>query len=161
MPTTLEAHEQAYLSGKVDAIVTFEPVKTKLLARGARILFDSSMIPNEIVDVLVVRSACLQKNPAALHRLVDEWYRALDYLHANPAEACRLMASREGISASQFQESLKGIVIPDEKGNRRLLSGDLLTTASRLTQVMVREKLLKDRVDPARLFDRSLPSGRP
>ena len=161
VPTTYDAHEEAYLSGKIDAVVTFEPVKSKLLAKGARILFDSSMIPNQIVDVLVVRPDAVKGNPAAFRDLEAAWYRALQYLRANPKEACRLLAAREGVSAAQFAESLHGIVIPDEKDNRRLLSGELLASAQRMAQVMLHEKLLKKTIEPALLFDRLAPPGRP
>jgi ABC-type nitrate/sulfonate/bicarbonate transport system substrate-binding protein len=46
---TVDRHEEAYLTGEVDAVVTFEPVRTKLLDRGARILFDSRRLPDEIL----------------------------------------------------------------------------------------------------------------
>ena len=44
--------EQAFQGRRVDAVVTMEPNRTRLLAQGARQLFDSSQIPGEIVDVL-------------------------------------------------------------------------------------------------------------
>ena len=47
-------HERAFKNGKVDAVVTFGSARTKLLAAGAKQLFDSSQIPGEIVDVLIV-----------------------------------------------------------------------------------------------------------
>ena len=161
VPTTSDAHEEAYRSGKVDAVVTFEPVKTKLLARGARVLFDSSMIPNEIIDVLVVRADLFKGNPDALQVLEAGWFKALDYLRKKPADACLRMAQREGVSAEQFANSLHGIVIPDEKENTRLLSGDLLASARRLSVVMAREKLLKSIVDPVQLINRTRTSEKP
>jgi len=48
----------AFKKRQVDAIVTFEPVKSELLSSGANILFDSHQIPGRIVDVLVVRKNC-------------------------------------------------------------------------------------------------------
>ena len=47
-------HERAFKDGKVDAVVTFGYARTKLLAAGAKQLFDSSQIPGEVVDVLIV-----------------------------------------------------------------------------------------------------------
>ena len=55
VPMQVQDHEQAFLKGDVDAVVTFEPVRGKLLARGAHILFDSSRLPGEIVDVVLVQ----------------------------------------------------------------------------------------------------------
>jgi NitT/TauT family transport system substrate-binding protein len=161
VPTTFDAHEEAFLSGKVDAVVTFEPVKTKLLAKGARVLFDSSKIPNEIVDVLVVRADAYRTNPAALRDLENGWYQALGYLRKNPADACRRMSKREGVTTEQFENSLGGIVIPDQKENGRLLSNNLLASARGLALVMMRENLLKNTVDPVKLINQSQPVGKP
>jgi ABC-type nitrate/sulfonate/bicarbonate transport system substrate-binding protein len=48
-------------AGVVDALVTFEPHRARLLAGGARLLFDSSQIPGEIrpraLDAAYVRRA--------------------------------------------------------------------------------------------------------
>jgi NitT/TauT family transport system substrate-binding protein len=156
VPVSLEAHEEAYLSGKVDAVVTFEPVRTRLLAKGAHIIFDSGKIPNEIFDVLVVRSDTCSSNSKELHHLEDGWYKALAYLKANPTDAWRRMAKLEGVSETQFQDSLKGLIIPDKSENQRLLSGAILPPARRLADVLLQAKLLQKPVDPATLIS---PAG--
>lgn len=51
MPETKQ--EEFYRDGKADVVITFEPVKTKLTQAGAHVIFDSSMIPNEIFDLMV------------------------------------------------------------------------------------------------------------
>src|SRR5262249_31954962 len=45
--------ERAFREQRDDAVVTAEPVRSRLLAEGATILFDSSRIPGEIIDVLL------------------------------------------------------------------------------------------------------------
>lgn len=152
VPAALEAHEKAYLSGEVDAVVTFEPVRTKLLVKGAHIIFDSSKIPNEIFDVLVVRSETCSSNAAALRHIEEGWYKALTYLKTNSADACRRMAKRGGVTEVQFQASLNGLIIPDRIESRRLLSGAILPPARSLADVMLQAKLLQKPVDPARLL---------
>lgn len=52
----VDEHEGAFGSGKVDAVVTFEPVRSRLLARGAVQIFDRRQIPGEIIHVLVMRT---------------------------------------------------------------------------------------------------------
>lgn len=152
VPLTLDMHEEAYLSGKVDAVVTFEPVRTRLLAKGSHIIFDSSRLPNEIFDVLVVRAEAYTNNPRELRQLEEGWYQALTYLKANPADACRRMAKREAVPEAQFQNSLKGLIIPDQSESRRLLSGAILPPARSLADIMLHAKLLQKPVDPARLL---------
>jgi len=144
--------EQSYLSGQVDAVVTFDPVRTRLLARGAKVLFDSKRIPDEIFDVLVVDAETCRVHADQVRELKLGWYRALAYLRANPANACRMMAKRERITPGEFRDALAGLSFPDAADDRRLLAGGLLPPARRLAQVMLEAKLLRHPVDPARLL---------
>lgn len=153
VPVPVQEHEKAYAAGKVDAVVTFEPAKTKLLAIGGHCIFDSSQIPNEIIDVVVVRADILQAKAGQLNELEEGWFKALEYLQKNPADANLRMGKREGISAPEFAETLKGMTIPDKNENKRLLSGALLQPAKRLAEVMYQGKLLNKAVDPARLLN--------
>jgi NitT/TauT family transport system substrate-binding protein len=146
----ISEHEQAYKQNLVDAIVTFEPVRSNLLKVGAKVLFDSSEIPGEIVDVLVVRQEVLTKQESTLKALVTGWFQALDYNQKNPQEAARKMAIREQVSPEQFIESLKLLTIPDRPTNLKLLSQadpSFLQSTQRLAKVMLDKKLL----------DRSVP----
>ena len=72
--------EAAYRSGRVDAVVTFEPHRTRVMAAGAHVLFDSSQIPSEIADVMVVRKEFMEKAPKGLAQLVAGHFRALGRL---------------------------------------------------------------------------------
>jgi len=155
VPVALDLHEQTFREGRVDAIVTFDPVRTRLQAQGGRVLFDSSQIPGEIVDVLVVQADVLRSRSPQVQRLLEAWYRALDHLRADPEDACRRIAKRQGVSCREFQRSLEGIEVPDRAGNERLLTGsrpELLAPAERLAGVMLRNGLLRRPVDPRRLF---------
>jgi NitT/TauT family transport system substrate-binding protein len=149
-------HERAFKSGKVDAVVTFGSARTNLLKSGAKLLFDSSQIPGEIVDVLIVRDEVIQKQPKALQALVDGRFRALDYLTKNPQDAAIKIAPRTGLTPEQFLESLKGLRSPDVQENQKLLGKtdpSLLNGVKRLSQVMSDNKLLPKSVDPTPLLD--------
>lgn len=152
-------HERAFKDGKVDAVVTFGSARTKLLAVGAKQLFDSSQIPGEIVDVLIVRDDVINKQPKALQALVDGRFRALDYLTKNPQDAASRMAPRTGVTPEQFLESLKGLSSPSLQENQKLLGKtdpSLLNGVKRLSQVMLENKLLPKAVNPAPLLDDKL-----
>ncbi|WP_191965634.1 ABC transporter substrate-binding protein [Oryzomonas sagensis] len=154
VPVPVQEHEHAYSAGDIDAVVTFEPARTRLLALGAHSIFDSRRIPNEVIDVVVVRADMLQSRPGQVKTLEEGWFKALAYLRANPADAASIMGKREGLTAGQFKASLGGLAIPDRDENQRLLSGALLPPAKRLADVMLRGKLLDRPVDPARLVVR-------
>lgn len=152
VPVTEAGHEKAFISGEVDAVVTFEPVSTHLLNRGAHVLFDSSRIQGEIVDVLVVREELLQIRPKDLRGLLDGWFSALDLVAEHPRESAVRMAPRLGLEATEVQRALAGLRFPDRRENERLLKGPLQDTARKISRVMLDEHLLVRPVDPAPLF---------
>lgn len=156
VPLEASEHETAFKQGDVDAVVTFEPTRTKLRNFGARQVFDSSRIPGEIVDVLAVRSQYLQAHPEAVEHLLQGWYRALDYMKEKPQDAARIAAVRMGSTAEEFLASLDGLRLPDAKETRRILMGHpplLLKNAQTLADLMREHGLLQKEVEIQSLFD--------
>jgi NitT/TauT family transport system substrate-binding protein len=143
---------KAYSEGAVDAVVAFEPNRTRLLEAGARVVFDSRAIPGEIVDVLVLRAEAARQNPAAVARLRAAWFRALDRLQTHPGDVFPNMAAREGIHPDEFRRALEGLSFPDREAEARLRNGELLLSARRLSELMVSRRLLQQPVDVNRLF---------
>ncbi len=152
VPLTEDAHVEALRSGAVEALVTFEPARTRLVDGGARVLFDSSRIPDEIFDVLVVRADILRREPESVARLQESWFLALDHLQADPRDAARRMGPREGLEPEPFLRAMAGLRFPDRAEERRLRQGALLPPARRLAGIMHRNRLLHRPVDPARLL---------
>ncbi len=152
----LSEQEEALKQGRVDAVVTFEPHRSKLLATGAKILFDSTQIPGEVVDVLVGSKSLLSDHATQLQVLMQGWFRALDYIKNNPEDAARRMARRQGVTPEQFLESLKGLRLVDLEENQKLLGKTnpvLLNGAKRLSQFLEKNKILKQEVEPSPLLD--------
>lgn len=159
VPIEISEHEAAFKQGTVDAVITYEPVRSNLLAAGGNLLFDSSKIPGEIVDVLIVRKDLLTSQPDNLQALVEGWFRALAYLKNNPQDAARRIAPREGVTPKQFLESLKGIRIPDIQENQKLLGTEnslLMKAVRRLSEVMVENNLLQKVVDTEQFLNDQL-----
>jgi NitT/TauT family transport system substrate-binding protein len=148
VPTRLDSHLEVYQRGEVDAVVTFEPTCQQLVEAGAHVLFDSSRIPEEILDVLVVRKSYLAANPERIDVLLRGWFSALDYLGAHPDEAERLMAPRLGIPPRQLRKALAGVRLLDARQQREQLTGPaprLRDTLQRLRRVMSKDGLLPAR----------------
>jgi NitT/TauT family transport system substrate-binding protein len=151
----IDVQERAFNAGKVDVVVTFDPVRTRLLKGGAVRLFDSAEIPGEIVDVLVVRGDFLERYPDRVRRLLAAWNRALAAIDRDPDDSARRMAVREKISPAEMHEALKGVRFPDADENRAMVGSSapaLLPVAERLGRVMLDAKLLAHPVDMRRLF---------
>jgi NitT/TauT family transport system substrate-binding protein len=139
-------HERAFKEGRVDAVVTFEPVRTKLLAAGAKQVFDSSRLPGEIVDVLVVRRTPSAKQGEEIAQLVRGWFRALEFIRKDPDRAASLMAPRERLSADDFRKALQGLRLPEIGEERAMLAGTapaLIAPIQQLSRVMLANQLIK------------------
>ena len=162
-PVPLEEHEKAYASGRVDAVVTFEPSRSHLLAAGARQVFDSSQIPGEIVDVLLVRPECIDASRGAIAILIDGWFQALDYLRRKPQDAARRVAPRQRLTEEEFLKSLEGLRFPDRAENIRRLGrseGNMDEKLKKLQEIMLENRLLsRFGALPVKLDDRFVLKG--
>jgi len=148
----LESNEQpeAFEKGQVDGAVTFDPFRARFLRAGASILFDSTRIPGEIVDLLAVRANVLERQPKAIQALLTGWFGAIDYLKSKPEDAARRMGIRQQTTGEQFLAALKGLHIPSREENLRMLGGatpELVVTGRRLMNLMVEAKLLRGETD--------------
>jgi NitT/TauT family transport system substrate-binding protein len=149
-------HERAFIQGKVDAIVTFGAPRFKLLAAGAKLLFDSSQIPGEIVDTLVVSQEAIAANAPEIQTLINKHFLALNYLINNSEDAARRIAPRTGVTPKEILAALKGMHQPNLLENQRLLNKtdpSLNNGMKRLIQVMVENKLLPKAIDPHTILD--------
>jgi NitT/TauT family transport system substrate-binding protein len=144
----LESNEQprAFNEGRVDGAVTFDPYRAQFLKSGATILFDSTQIPGEIVDLVAVRASMLERKPKAIQALLKGWFDAIAYLKREPADAARRMGIRQQTSGAQFAAALGGLHIPTREENLAMIGGDspqLAKTGQELMTLMVDAKLLR------------------
>lgn len=159
VPLTVNDHLSAFLNDEVDAIVTFEPVKSQILSAGAIALFDSSLIPGRIVDVLITRESIIKQYPAILQSLIVAYFSALEYRQLRPVDAARRIGKRMGLTADSVQPQYQGIRIPNLIDNRRLLASDntaLSTSTQTLATLMLKKKLLFRNINTGHLLDDSL-----
>lgn len=146
VPLSVDKHLDTWQRDALDAVITYEPVASELLAQGAHKLFDSRQVPNTIIDVLAMRTHLLDTHASAIRHLVQSHFKALDHLTRNPQDAAYRMASHLKLKAADVLPAFKGLVLPDAAYNRRLLTGttpELLGTARKLSAVMVKSQLLK------------------
>ena len=94
----------------VDAIVTWNPQLAEVKAMpGAALVFDSSDIPGEIIDLLVVNTATLADNPALGKALTGAWYETLALMAGSDAAAVSArtaMAQASGTDLAGFAAQL-------------------------------------------------------
>ncbi len=100
----------AFVTPDVQAVATWNPQVSEILTRPDAIsVFDSSKIPGEILDLLVLNTKTLAANPALGHALAGAWYEVLALMVRNDAAgktARADMAKLSGASPESFDHQL-------------------------------------------------------
>jgi len=146
VPLQLDQHKEAFLRKKVDAVITFEPVLSELEALGGNLVFDSTQIPREIVDVLVVHEDFVKKSPRLVQKLVDGWFKALSDMQENREESLRLMAQNIQVLPLELSKGFEGLSLPGQNENQVLLGSEtsqFRVTIRQLDNIMRRKGLIK------------------
>lgn len=154
-PVKINEQEKAFLAGEVDAVVTYEPSKSLLLKAGAHVLFDSSQIPYEIVDVLVTNEHTVLTHQKDLENLAKGWFRSLKYIKDNYQEAMHMMSQHEATTIKEFIKGYEDLIIPTLDENFRMLEKDgaLLQPMQRLSELMHTKGSLEKKIDIKPLLD--------
>ncbi|NCC41409.1 MAG: hypothetical protein EOM21_18680 [Gammaproteobacteria bacterium] len=153
---TVDESVAVYTAGRADAVVTFEPFRAKLLEAGARQIFSSAEMPNEIVDVLVTRRSILEAEGKTLRALVTGWLAAIELIRTEPDRAGLLMAKRLDLAPADALASFAGLRLPDAAANRAMLDGpdpELRIAARRISTLLADKGLIAGEADVDGLFE--------
>jgi NitT/TauT family transport system substrate-binding protein len=110
---------------RVEAVVTYPPSSIEI-ERDLRVneLFSSADIPGEVVDVITIDKSVLDQRSDDARRLILAWDDALRFAKRHPAEAYRIMASRQGIEPEEFRAALAGIQVLTSAEQKPLFESD-------------------------------------
>jgi NitT/TauT family transport system substrate-binding protein len=100
----------AFSAPATTAVVTWKPQLSAVLsAPNAQIVFDSSKIPGEILDLMVIKTDVLNANPKLGKALIGAWYETLAVMFKNDAAgqaAQTAMAKASGTDLAGFARQL-------------------------------------------------------
>jgi NitT/TauT family transport system substrate-binding protein len=100
----------AFAAKDTTATVTWKPQLSEILANpNAQLVFDSSKIPGEIMDLMVVNTQTLKANPKLGKALIGAWYETVGIMMKNDAagKAARTaMAKASGTDLAGFESQL-------------------------------------------------------
>lgn len=101
----------AFTAPQTTALVTWNPQLSEIKKMpGAHEVFDSSKIPGEILDTLIVDTATLKANPNLGKALTGIWYETLSIMTRDDAQgqaARAAMAKLSGTDRAGFESQLK------------------------------------------------------
>jgi len=111
----------AFVAGKVDAAVTWEPWLTRAKKTDfGQVLVDSSKTPGLITDVLIIRRDVIEKRGGDVQAVVNGWNQAVAFWEKNPKEANAVMAKAVGgwlKELKDWEETITGIRYYNAKDN--------------------------------------------
>ncbi|MEY4506871.1 MAG: hypothetical protein RL297_1449 [Pseudomonadota bacterium] len=140
----------AFKTKGVDAVVTWNPLLAEVLATPkVTKLFDSSQIPGEIIDLLVVNTKTLNDNPDFGKALVGAWYEVMAVMSSNTpkgVEARTSMAKAAGTDLKGFEAQLAAtkMFYNPKDALAFTLSPELPNTMTKVAQFSFKHGLLGD-----------------
>ena len=97
----------AFATDDVEAVVTWNPLVSAILEDpGATKLFDSSDIPGEIIDLMVVNTETLEANPDFGKAMAGAWYELMGLMAAGDEDVLTAMAEASGTDLAGYQAQL-------------------------------------------------------
>jgi NitT/TauT family transport system substrate-binding protein len=100
----------AWAAPATTAVVTWKPQLSEIGGQpDASLVFDSSKLPGEIIDLMVVKTDVLKKSPALGKALVGAWYETLTVMFGKDAgatAALTAMAKASGTDIAGFRSQL-------------------------------------------------------
>lgn len=97
----------AFATDDVQAVVTWNPLVSSILEDPkATKLFDSSDIPGEIIDLMVVNTETLEANPDFGKAMAGAWYEVMGLMAAGDEEVLTAMAEASGTDLAGYNAQL-------------------------------------------------------
>ncbi len=151
----------AFVAGKVDAAVTWEPWLSR--AKGTpfgKVLISSDQTPGIIVDSLAFKPDFLKRRGDDVKKIVSAWFEAVQYAKDNPKDADAIMAKFTNQKPEEFTAEKGGVVFYGEKENKEYFGtpqkpGLLYQVTQRAADLWNELKFIKTKPNAADLIDGS------
>jgi NitT/TauT family transport system substrate-binding protein len=153
----------AFMSGKVDAAVLWNPWVSKIETSGkGRALFTSKDMPGMVPDLLVAHSKALgdKAKRAELVAMIKAWFDTEQFIRSNQAEALQIMSKVVGMKPDEYKVFLPGTRFFSAADNGAALDPaqpqSLVAAGPAIHKFLKENKLVDGTVDYARGIDSSL-----
>lgn len=148
-----------------EAVVTWNPLVMEIMKTpGVSKIFDSSQIPGEILDMMMVNSNTLNDNPNLAKALNGAWFEVMSVMSTRGARAdnaLNAMAEAGGSSLTEYKAQLKTTAMFYQANDAvDYMSGDeIRNNMRRVRNFCFKYKLLGDRVQSADDLGIQFPNG--
>ncbi len=153
----------AWSTSDVTAVTTWNPLLSEIEATpSSHKVFDSSQIPGEIVDMLVVNTDTLAANPKLGKALTGAWYEIMGQMAAKNKEALTQMATASGTDLAGYNSQLASTEMFFNAADAAEFtrSGDLMKTMKHVSGFSFDKGLLGDGAADADFIGMEFPGAK-
>jgi len=136
----------AFVAGKLDAAVTWEPWVTKSKSAGGNVIFTSADIPDTILDSVAVTPKTMKSKKAELEAFLAAIDKGVAYLRSNQDESAKIIGKVLDTPPADIIEMLATDKIYDLADNKELYSsGKANLSLEKVTSFLIEKDLIKDK----------------
>ncbi|AUX22580.1 aliphatic sulfonate ABC transporter substrate-binding protein [Sorangium cellulosum] len=148
----------AFVAGKVDAAVTWEPWITKATKGGGHVIFSSASVPDTIADSVAVRRSRLAEGKDAYAKFLGAIDRGVRSLRSDPDKALPIVGKYLNAPAEDVKRMLDGDKIYGLAENKQLFGtadrpGPVYATMKYVVDFAAQSRLVKKAPAPESLLD--------
>jgi NitT/TauT family transport system substrate-binding protein len=141
----------AFIAGKVDVAVTYEPYLTTALkeSKGSKLLYTAGEQPGLVGDVFVVSDETIAKRPGQLVALIKTWDQAVKAYNGDTAGSQAIIEEAVGSKPGELKSAFDGVKFYDLAQNQSELSGTYVSkTIEDVKKAAADAGLLEGEVNP-------------
>ncbi|MBC16986.1 Aliphatic sulfonates family ABC transporter, periplasmic ligand-binding protein [Pseudodesulfovibrio profundus] len=109
----------AFVAGRIDAAVTWEPWLTNAGQRdGGHVLISSKEMPKTIVDVFVLNADYVKAHPEVPAKMTKCWNKAIAWYEQNPDKGNAIMAKAMHLKTQEMADMAAGVTFIGAEENK-------------------------------------------
>jgi len=152
-----------YTTDDVTAVATWNPLLSEIESMpDSHKVFDSSQIPGEIIDLLVINTDTLAANPKLGKALVGAWYEIMSHMNGDKAkDAKSYMATASGTDLAGYEAQLDSTEMFYTPAQALALTNSetLVDTMKNVAEFSFNHGLLGDGAPDAGFIGIEMPAG--
>ena len=151
----------AYMSKDLTSLVTWNPQLSQIKnLKDAHLVFDSSNIPGEIIDSIVVNTDILKDNPNFAKALAGAWYEAASIINNRDKESLAFIAKKSGTDINGINQQLNStkLFFDPKEGLSFIQSNELINTMKKISEFSFEKGILGEGASNAEFIGIEFPN---
>jgi NitT/TauT family transport system substrate-binding protein len=145
-----------FLTGKVDAAVTWEPYLSEAKAQGGIILYSTKDAPDLIIDGDMATQKLITEHGDALRKYAEAVEKGRLFYLENPDEGAQIVADKLQTTKEEVQSMLEGVKLVSESDAKAMMvdrKADLVKLVTDFSTFFKSRELINKDVDGTTLID--------